>query len=40
MLVHLTENSANVEMNVGRVEHLQAVVNRLVAEVQIVIFNF
>ena len=40
MLVHLAQNGANVEVDVRRIEHLQAVINRLVGEVQVIVLNF
>ena len=39
VLTHLTQNGANIEVDVRRVEHLQAVVDGLLAEVQIVVLD-
>ena len=39
MLTHLRENGADVEMDVARVRDLQAFVNSLFTEVQIVVLD-
>ena len=39
MLAHLGEDSANVEVDVARVRNLQAIVDGLLAEVQVVVFD-
>ena len=39
MFAHLAENCADVQVNVSRIEDLEAVVNALLAVVQVVIFN-
>lgn len=40
MLAHLGEDGTNVEVDVARVRDLQAVVNGLLAEMQVVILDF
>ena len=40
MLAHLGEDGANVQVDVARVRDLQAVVNGLLAEMQVVILDF
>ena len=40
VLAHLRQNCTDVQMDVAGVRNLKAVVNRLLAEVQVVIFNF
>mmetsp|Transcript_7139 Transcript_7139/g.11284 ORF Transcript_7139/g.11284 Transcript_7139/m.11284 type:complete len:204 (+) Transcript_7139:206-817(+) len=40
VLAHLAQDGANVEVDISRVEHLQAVVDAVVAEMEVVIFNF
>ena len=39
MLAHLRENGADVEVDVARVRDLQAFIDRLFAEVQIVVLD-
>ena len=39
MLAHLAENRADVEVDVGGVEHLEAIIDALLAKVQIVVLN-
>ena len=39
VLVHLTQDGANVEVDVCRVQDLQAVINRLIGEVQIIVLD-
>ena len=39
MLAHLTEDGANVKMDVGGVQDLEAVVHALLAVVQVVVFD-
>ena len=40
MLTHLRKDSTNVEMNVAWVRDLKAILNCILTEVQVVIFNF
>ena len=40
VLAHLGQNSANVKVNIGWVENLEAVVHSLVAVVEIVVLDF
>ena len=40
VLAHLAEDGADVEVDVTGVAHLEAVLNRLLAEVQVVVLNF
>ena len=40
MLAHLRQNSANVKVNIGWVQNLEAVVHSLVAVVEIVVLDF
>ena len=39
MLAHLRKNSADVQMNIGGVQHLEAVVYGFITVVKIVVFN-
>ena len=40
MLAHLTQNGTDVQMNISWVQNLEAIIDALSAEVQIVVFNF
>lgn len=40
MFSHLTQDRADVEVDVGWIEHLQTFVHALIAKVQVIVFNF
>jgi hypothetical protein len=40
VLAHLTEDSADIEVDVAGIRYLEAFFDRVVAEVQVVIFDF
>ena len=40
MLAHLGENGTNVEMNVAWIRYLQAIIDRGLTEVKIIILDF
>ena len=40
VFTHLTENGTDVEMDIAGVRDLQAIINGLIAKVQVVVLNF
>lgn len=40
VLAHLRENRTDVQMDIARIRHLEAVVHRLLTEVQVIVFDF